>query len=169
MLNLRCTQKLLKRLPTTVVETPQPSTTLLGDWYANILFSKPQLILCVSERTLLPVVVQAKDIAAFPERLAVAVHELLTVLGVPSPLANQERAEMQEVQFGRTINKRLLGSINEFMFHLDDDLRTDPTPSLLQRSLRLGEMPCGPIGFKFPTEVALELFASGRAIAHGIH
>src|SRR3989454_7648839 len=52
---LRCTQTLLKRLHQTPVDAPA-SSTVLGDWYANILwvYRKP-LVLAVSARTLLPV------------------------------------------------------------------------------------------------------------------
>ena len=169
MLTLRCTQKLLKRVPAGFVEAPEPSTTLLGDWYANILFSQPQLILCVSERTLLPVVVSAKDIRAFPQRLRLALHELLIHLGAPTQLADREVSEMEETQFARTTNRRLLGSINEFMFHLADDVCEDPGLPLLQRSIRLAEMPCGPVGYKFPTNVTLDLLRSASGSFHGTH
>ena len=67
MVTLRCTQKLLRRLE--VTDKPAAPTPVLGDWYANILFSRPhQLVLCVSERSLLPVVLLAKepDAGKFP-------------------------------------------------------------------------------------------------------
>jgi hypothetical protein len=79
---------------------------LLGDWYANILFRKPQLlVICISECTLLPVVVTAKDIHTLPERLGIAVYEVLIALGVTPQLADQERTQIQSLQFGRTNNK----------------------------------------------------------------
>lgn len=170
MVTLRCTQKLLRRLPEPPSETLLTPTTLLGDWYANILFSKPQqLVLCISERTLLPVVVPAKDIHTLSDRFMVAVREVLTALGVAPRLIEQELTQMHGLRFGRTNNKRILGSLNDFMFHLDYHLHTDPDESMLQRSLHLGQIPCSPIGFKFPTEATLELFASGSDIAHAIH
>jgi hypothetical protein len=51
----RATKKLLDRLgpPTSAAE--QPSSTLLGDWYGTAWFWRPQVVLLVSEVTLLPV------------------------------------------------------------------------------------------------------------------
>ncbi len=41
-------------------------TTCLGDWYANLLFTERlRLVICISERSLLPVFVAAKDPASF--------------------------------------------------------------------------------------------------------
>jgi hypothetical protein len=40
------------------------------------------LVLCLSERTLLPVIVPAKDIATLPTRLPLAVGEILQAIGV---------------------------------------------------------------------------------------
>ena len=162
MVTLRCTQKLLRRVPgQRSGSTPRP-TTLLGDWYANLLFRKPQqLVLCVSERTLLPVIVPAKEIHTLPARLAVAVRELLVALGIAPSLADRERAEMQQFCFGRTESKRILGSLNEFMFELAYVMDVRPDESLLQRSLFLAESPCKPIGYKSPDRATLELFAAG--------
>lgn len=42
MFILRCTQKLLQRMGTSVPCGDAISTTVLGDWYANILFTRPQ-------------------------------------------------------------------------------------------------------------------------------
>lgn len=169
MLTLRCTQKLLRRMSERPTETESKPTTLLGDWYANILFSKPQLVLCISERTLLPVVVRAKEIQLLGDRFAGAVRELLTVLEIAPRLIDQELAQMQGLRFGRTINKRVLGSLNDFMFQLDCSVHDEPDMPLLLRSLELGQIPCSPIGFKFPTEATVELFASGSDIANAIH
>src|SRR5438105_14365485 len=49
MVVLRCTRKLLRRLRKTPAEDAPTSSTLLGDWYANVLFvyRKP-IILAVS-------------------------------------------------------------------------------------------------------------------------
>jgi len=64
MFTIRCTKKLLRRVDDT--ETPTASTTVLGDWYAKVLYSRPhQLVLCVSERSLLPVVLHAKEWLTF--------------------------------------------------------------------------------------------------------
>jgi hypothetical protein len=64
-------------------ESPPSSTGRLGDWYASLLVvHSAHLVLCLSERTLLPVIVPAKDIATLPTRLPLAVGEILQAIGV---------------------------------------------------------------------------------------
>jgi hypothetical protein len=62
VLTLHCTRKLLKHLHAVVRADSLHPTTCLGDWYANLLFTERlRLIICVSERSLLPVFVVAED------------------------------------------------------------------------------------------------------------
>jgi hypothetical protein len=49
------TKKLRDRVPPTDPPDPGPSTTAPGDWYATLLFWRPQVALFVNERTFLPV------------------------------------------------------------------------------------------------------------------
>jgi len=43
MFTLRCTARLRKRLGMTEETTSTPPSTKLGDWYAHLLFTRPQL------------------------------------------------------------------------------------------------------------------------------
>jgi hypothetical protein len=71
MLVLRCTRKLLERLP--AFPAPAVSTTVLGDWYATILMVRPaHLVLLVNERSRLPVVLLARELSTLLERIPVA-------------------------------------------------------------------------------------------------
>jgi hypothetical protein len=142
---------------------------LLGDWYANILSVRPnQLILCVSERTLLPVVVTARAANAMGARLASALYQMLRHLGVSEHPAEAECARMSEVVFAPTRNRRVLGSHNDFMFHLSWNLHENPEVSLLDASLRLAEIPCGPLKYASAGELTLQLFTNvkAHAVAH---
>jgi hypothetical protein len=156
MVTIRCTQKLLRRLRPSS-DTPA-STTVLGDWYANVLFSRPQLVVCVSERTLLPVVLHAKELQTLVPRLSVAVGEVLLRLGVSPKLAQKEQDEMRTFAYGRTQNRRVLGSLNDFMSMLPHYLNARPEATLLEHSLHLAQTPCTPIGHSSPDRVTLELF-----------
>ena len=157
MVTVRCTQKLLRRLPLTA--DPPASTTVLGDWYANVLFSRPQqLLLCVSERTLLPIVLPAKELQTLVPRLSLAVGEVLLRLGVSPRLAEIEQDEMRTFTYGRTQNRRVLGSLNDFMFMLAHCLRARPEVSVIEHSLHLAQTPCKPIGHSSPDRVVPELF-----------
>ncbi|MGH8707497.1 MAG: DUF6933 domain-containing protein [Burkholderiales bacterium] len=83
MFTVRCTQKLLRRVEAS--DAPTAPSTVLGDWYANVLYSRPhQLALCVSERSLLPVVLHAKEANTLAPRLTLAVGHVLQRLGVAS-------------------------------------------------------------------------------------
>ena len=160
MTTLRCTQKLLRRFAGPHSEVPLEPTTVLGDWYANILFSKPQLVLCISEHTLLPVVLPAKNAPSLPVRFVAAVHDILSELGVAPQAIAREMEQMRDLLIGRTQSGRVLGSLNDFMFQLGDAVILNPDESLLQISLQLGEAPCSPIGYKDPIRATMDLFAS---------
>ena len=74
--SVRCTKKLLDRMRVDPDLHPPAPTTILGDWYANLLYvGKQQFILCVSEKTLVPVIVPAVDAKHLPHRLPEAVFE----------------------------------------------------------------------------------------------
>lgn len=95
MITIRCTRKLAKRLTPTPGADTRQSTSKLGDWYANPLnVGHQRLIHCVSERSLLSIVLPAKDVRLFPSRLPYAVGSLLARLGIPSrpPVADLELA-----------------------------------------------------------------------------
>jgi hypothetical protein len=66
MFTIRCTRKLLKHLHADGLGSAAPPTTILGDWYANLLFTRHlRLVICVSERSLLPIFVAAKERSTF--------------------------------------------------------------------------------------------------------
>jgi hypothetical protein len=165
MFTLRCTQKLLRRgIPAPATEDTTPST-LLGDWYANILFSKPQqLVLCISERTLLPVIVPAKDIRQLASRVREMAITVLTELGIDAAAVKAEAERMQSSLVGRTANKRVLGSLNDFMFQLEHGLHMAPERSLLEHALWLAETPCKPIEYASPDRATIALFNSSSVI-----
>lgn len=99
---------------------PEPST-ILGDWYANLLhFGKRQLILCVAEKTLLPVLLPAVDAKMLPRRLPETVFDVLKALGISWSAIDREMREMQEVVVGRTANRSVLGIVNEFAFAMNE-------------------------------------------------
>jgi hypothetical protein len=154
---LRCTAKLLKRLkrqPETV--TVQPSTRL-GDWYAHLLFTRPaQLVLCVSERTLLPVLVPAREIETLLGRARHAVWEMLEAIGVSEEAAREEQRAMATATLARTTSRRVVGSLNDFVRLLEPHLGL--STSLLELSLGLADTPCSPLQMESPRRATLRLF-----------
>jgi hypothetical protein len=143
--------------------SPPPSTGRLGDWYANLLVMRPaHLVLCVSDRTLLPVIVPAKDIASLPTRLALAVGDMLRAIGVPEEPVIRELRQMVDWRIAKTANRRVLGSMNDFAWMLDVDSGEPMT--LLDRALLLAEVPCKPIGMDSPRRATLSLFGEKRQV-----
>jgi hypothetical protein len=167
MFTVRCTQKLLRRVEPT--DAPTAPTTVLGDWYANVLYSRPrQLVLCVSERSLLPVVLHAKEGHTLAPRLTLAVGQVLQRLGVASALIEREQNEMRAFAYSRTQNRRVLGQLNDLMFQLSWYLHDRPEESFLAHSLHLAETPCGAIN-GFPDKLTVELFQAAAASADAYH
>jgi hypothetical protein len=139
MVVLRCTQKLLLRLKQAGDLPTVESTTRLGDWYGNILrIGRRQHLVFISERSRLPVVIPIREVkrlgAAFPD----AVCERLSIVGVAAADIADERMRMSELAFGRTRNRSLLGTLNDFAFMAQQGNmnRTEPeSPEELMRFL----------------------------------
>jgi hypothetical protein len=117
MVVLRCTQKLLVRLKKAGDLPAVESTTRLGDWYGNILrIGRRQYLLFISEPSRLPVVLPITESKRLTTVFPDAVCERLAIVGVnPEDIAD-ERARMSEIAFGRTRNRSLLGTLNDFAF-----------------------------------------------------
>jgi len=156
LFTLRCTRKLLDRISEPVGDG-FPPTTRLGDWYANLLFARPQhLVLAVSERTLLPMLIPSRPLSTLGERFPIIVGEVLRRLEIPQAEIDAERREMAEVPIGKTANRRVLGVLNEFALALQ---YAAPGRSLIELALWLAETPCGPIAMNSPDRATRELFA----------
>ena len=129
---LRCTQRLLARMKVSTMAHDAEPTTLLGDWYANLVhIGRLQLVLAVSERTLLPVVVSAAPMSTLVPRLRTGIGDMLDVLCIPKKEVDDEIGKMAQVAVGRTANRQVTGILVEFgqalEFYVEDG------PSLLTR------------------------------------
>ena len=165
MFAVRCTRKLLNRGAPKSLSAPTPPTTVLGDWYANIVFTRPeQVVVCISERTLLPVIVTAKDIKRLPERLAAAAGMILTSIGASPEDVDAEHSEMRVGCLATTANRRVLGYLNDFVFHFEHGAGSQAELSIHERTLRLARMPCAALEYAYPTEATLAAFATNRAL-----
>jgi Domain of unknown function (DUF6933) len=117
MVVLRCTQKLLVRFKQVGDLPPVESTTRLGDWYGNILrIGRRQHLLFISERSRLPVVFPNGEVKRLGTVFPDAVCERLPIVGVAAADVADERMRMSEIAFGRTRNRSLLGTLNDYAF-----------------------------------------------------
>jgi hypothetical protein len=158
MAALRCTGKLLKRLGIRNPGEPPPPTNRLGDWLANIIYTRQgHFVLLVSERSLLPVVTTARDLRNLVPRFMRSLADVLSALGLPQDLIDRELSQMQPVCHGRTNNPSVLGTMNDFVVNFKYMLPDYPDTTLLGWSLVLARTPCGPIDMSRPQEVACRL------------
>jgi hypothetical protein len=160
MVTLRCTQKLLRRLAVPGNVEIQAPTTVLGDWYANLYFSRPQLVLCMNERTLLLVLVPARDARSLGPRFREAALAHLLRLGVPSHAVQSEARAMSNVAFGRTASQRVLGCLREAAFALSFESERPRFRTLAELELHFSEYIYSTTGYRQPRALALELFAA---------
>lgn len=166
---LRCTQKLLDRLNSTPDPEPAPPDTVLGDWYANLIrVGRIQVVLAVSERSLLPVVVPARDGRALVQRLSDALEQMLTTIGIGADEVTAERGAMQQWAVGKTASRRILGSLNDLAFQLQVGLLHFPDRTLLEQSLWLAKTPLKVIDYGAPDQATLAAFAAHRVLQAAI-
>lgn len=137
-------------------------TTVLGDWYANLLFTKhARLVICVSERSLLPVFVEAKVPSTFVDRFRETATSVLGSLGVTRSAIERELCEMSQVTLGATSNRRVLGSLNELSFLARELLNERAGIDLMQLAVEIAETPCSLIGYDNPRLMTLALMRGG--------
>jgi hypothetical protein len=162
---LRCTQKLLDRVNAVPDPEPEPPDTVLGDWYANLVrVGRTQMVLAVSERTLLPVVAPAKDGRTAARRVADAVESMLVSIGIPAEAVIAERDAMRDVVVAKTASRRVLGSLNDLAFQLQVGLNHFPDRTLLEHSLWLARTPLKLIEYRAPDRATVAAFATRQAL-----
>jgi len=159
MVVLRCTQQLLLRLKRFDDPPPDASTTLLGDWYGNVIrMGRRHALLFISEHSRLPVLIPVRQ----SNRLAVvfpdAVCAALAVLGVPQSAIDEECSRMSDVAFGRTNSRTLLGTLNDFAFMARVHFVTDRQATLENIARDLARTPILPLRGARPIDLARKQF-----------
>jgi hypothetical protein len=147
---------MLKRIKEKPDPSPPPPTTKLGDWYANILYTRPrQLVLCVSERTLLPLLIEAAGTSPIDARIREALTKMLRSLGVSGDKIDAELLAMTDMVVSTTASRTILGSMNDFtqMFSY-----FPPEMPSFEVARDLAKSPCSPIGMNSPDRATVELF-----------
>jgi hypothetical protein len=158
LLTIRCTRKLLKRLDAEVPSERRLPTNRLGDWYANLLFAgRARLIICVSERSLLPVFVEASDPTSFIPRFQEAVRSVLQRVGAASDVVDCEEREMAQIRIATTASRRVLGSLNDLASLARFTIAEHPELELTALAIELAETPCAPLKYETPRSMSLAI------------
>lgn len=144
MVVLRRTQKLARALPVSAAASAE-STTALGDWYVTRLtVDRRPLLLLVSARSLLPMLVPAREVSSLPARLPDIVGRRLRRLGVDPAIASAEVDAMRPVVVAATSDRSVLGIMVDFAksvpFSLEPGAWDETTLPFAEA--RLAETPC---------------------------
>ena len=146
MFTVRGTKKLLDRVGRPVADPPS-SSTVLGDWYANVLFWRRQVALFVNATTFVPVLMPLAPASGVVARFPTAMAEVFQALGIDRGFVASETDEMSSVALAKTASRQVLGVMNEFAFMAEHTIRTGrsgPT-DLLGLSVWLANTIVGPI------------------------
>lgn len=169
MSTIRCTGKLLKRLriddPGEAVE---PSNAL-GDWYANIIYTREgHYVVLVSERSRLPVIISARGLSDFPRRFLRMLGELLILLGIDRHRVERELEAMQPLYLGKTASRSVVGSLSDFASLFKHRVQVADL-SIVTHGLELADTLCGPLNMEAPAEVTRRLLQNphGFSVIHG--
>jgi len=168
MMTLRCTQKLLRQLsirkPAEVVE----STNVLGDWYANLhVHRRSSFIVCMNARTLSVVLLPAKGREPVAGRFQDAVGRHLALLGVPADQVEAETRAMDELHFGATASRSILGCLREAQYAVENELILRRYETLDELALFFSGFIYSTNGYRYPQDGVRELFAAASATSAG--
>ena len=161
MFRLRCTRKMLQRIKDEPLEGSIPTTTALGDWYANVIpMPFGELLLFVNERSFLTVAIPGEEVKFILPQLRQRVDDLLERFNVPNRLVIAEIRNMDSVLITKTASRSLLGSMNDIAFNYQVMVQYDETDriqNLGKLELNLSSMPHKPLDYGFPIDIALKL------------
>lgn len=117
----------------------------MGDWYATVLFWRPQVALFVSAVTLLPVFLPLAPAANVVNRFPGALRALVDSYGYGAWFDAPAGPHMTEYRIDRTNSRSVLGSMNDFVHQCDVYRRGPDRDDLLKLSRMLAHTPCSPL------------------------
>ena len=159
MVVLRCTRQLLLRLKRFDDPPPNASTTLLGDWYGNVIrMGRRHALLFISEHSRLPVLIPVRQANRLPVVFPDAVCAALAAVGVPPSAVEQERLRMSDMAFGRTKSRTLLGTLNDFSFMARAHFTSVTQATLEDIARDLARTPILPLKGARPIDLTRKLF-----------
>jgi hypothetical protein len=162
MYTLHCTQRLLDRVQQPPSYAVPAHTTGLGNWYGHALFWTSQVALLVNERTLLTVLMPLAPAAALASRFPAHLTTVLRELGANAQFIASEVEAMSEMVVAKTVNRSVVGVVNEFAFLADGYREYLKEPDLLALAIKLSGTPCSSLKGSSPARTLREIAATGR-------
>ena len=146
MYSVHATKKLLDRLKVATAPTVTEPGTALGNWYATAIFTRPQVVLFLNERTMLPVVVLLAPASTVVARFPPALDAVLVRHGIDPRFVASELHEMRDVTVSKTASRSLLGVMGEHTGWIERMIHSGATPAeLVAVSMRLSNVLLGPL------------------------
>jgi hypothetical protein len=116
----------------------------------------------MSEASRLPVVMDARDVAALGRNFPDALGSVLSAVGVPGYAVATEVEHSREFVYATTNSRSMLGSLNDFASMAQHRRRDAEEIDLVALAVELSGTPIIAMGFGFPRDKTLDLLgASG--------
>jgi len=146
---LRCTADLLRRVhPTSAPESPAGR---LGDWHARIIFGKPRfVVLCTNDRSLLCVTIPLAPVRELVSRFVLAATQRIRQIPAREDLLRAEIAALTPAHVGRSSNRSVISTMNQFMYSAETWLERQPLGDLEELGFWLCDTPCTTISTEWP-------------------
>jgi hypothetical protein len=139
------TRKFLERVGAPSRAAVGHPTTFLGDWYATVLFWKPQVGLFVNESTLLPVLLPFAPAATIVVRFPTASATVLRRHSIGGAFIEAECEAMADHRLATTQNRSMVGMMTEFASVAGDYAESRAAVDLVDLSPWLARTPCRPL------------------------
>ncbi len=169
MIQIRCTQKVLKELGMKedgLCDVKEP-TSLLGNWYSNLFtLDRRKTLIFMNERTLLSFLIlgiKKKNVKDLPLVFRNGVNQVLLMEGFDNNLIRNVTKECQEIEITKTTNRSLLGNLNDlvnlYKNHILDDggLKSCDLDSITKK---INRTPQNNLGWSNSVEIAREIVNS---------
>ena len=145
MFYLHCSKQLLDRVSSGLSEPAGTGGNILGNWYAKVIFSKPQVALFLNERTLLPVLMPLAPASSLVERFPQYLFKVLLSQGVSESFMQQELNYLDEVVYCKSTNRSIIGILNMFTYQLESYQSIHYANDWHELSMMMADTPCGPL------------------------
>ena len=117
MITWYCTRRFLKALDIKPVESPQPSTTTLGDWYANLIWTAcGNRYVFSNEKTFVSVAIPVSQHDQIEMMFNLRVGNFLSMLGVPLPTVDAEVRAIPPIQYAQARDRSQLGHLQSIVY-----------------------------------------------------
>jgi hypothetical protein len=142
----------------------QPSTTVLGDWYANVVplpFRGKSVVMCVNQPTRLAVLMPGRGTIKMLPVFRKRVIALLKKIDLSAECIGKEAREMADLQVSVTDSRSVLGSMNDMTRHLRAVAEQKSSAEAIDwdaQEMLFAEYMHGPLDYVPPKEVATRLF-----------